>query len=84
MGKYEPLRMYLSGEPADVRVIKRAFDDIERVIGASLPASARSGDPRFWLNGKSSRHAHERAWRDAGFRVTEVDHGGGVVTFERV
>jgi hypothetical protein len=58
------------------------FADIERVIGASLPASARRYRP-WWANEQAGTHIHARAWLDAGRRTTNVDLNAQTVDFVR-
>ncbi len=43
-----------------------SFEQIEQILGAPLPPSARKHQA-WWSN---TGHAHARAWKDAGFKTT--------------
>lgn len=80
-GKYAPLTRWLrslSEEQAHVRV---DFREIEKVIGESLPPSARSHS-NWWANDSTNRR-QSIAWLRAGWRVEAVDPGEGKVVFRR-
>lgn len=75
MSKYLPLSEHLAGLTGDQW--RATFADMEAVLGASLPKAARQ--PAWWTGeGK----AHQRAWLDAGWRVSDI--GPGVVGFRRI
>jgi hypothetical protein len=76
--RYEGLRVYLSqrSEP----VVRLSFADIEKIIGGSLPASARRYRP-WWANEQSGTHVHARSWLDAGRRTANVDLNAGTADF---
>lgn len=80
MSKYQPLEAFLSacGEAE----VPMTFQEIERVIGAKLPASAWKHRP-WWSNSESSSVA-ARSWRRAGFRSTEVDMAAHRLVFRRL
>ena len=40
MSKYKPFETYLKGLPPEIRDITISFEEIERIIGGKLPASA--------------------------------------------
>jgi hypothetical protein len=77
-GRYEMLHRHLAGLAE--REVSLSFDEIERLIGRSLPASARQ-HRAWWSNGS---HSHSRAWLDAGYEVAGVDQRAGRVRFRRV
>jgi hypothetical protein len=77
--KYEPLRRYLKGATANEAVLE--FAEIERIIGAPLPPSARK-HPAWWSN-HARGHVNAHAWLDAGFQTKDVDLSSGRVTFAR-
>lgn len=79
--KYDPLKKYLA-ERADP-VIHLSFGEIERIIGDSLPPSAR--DHRaWWANERSGgHHVNASAWMEAGRRTTNVDLNAAKVDFVR-
>jgi hypothetical protein len=56
------------------------FTGVERILGRSLPTSARKHRP-WWRSHDGSPQA--RAWLTVGRRVATVDLAGEKVTFER-
>jgi hypothetical protein len=57
------------------------FQQIESIIGGSLPASARRYRP-WWAN-DARGHAHADAWLGEGYRTEEVDMRGEKLVFAR-
>jgi hypothetical protein len=55
------------------------FAEIESVIGARLPPSARTR-AEWWSNSPSG-HSQARAWMRAGYSTSKVDLDAGKVTF---
>ena len=80
-GKYAPLGRYLYGLMTNRW--EAAFQDVETVIGARLPRSARKRDSHraWWANDGS--HVQARAWMDVGWRTRGVDCQREVVSFYR-
>ncbi|HEV2106813.1 MAG TPA: hypothetical protein VGR16_00970 [Thermomicrobiales bacterium] len=82
--KYDPLRAYLAGLSEDR--VTLTFAEIERIIGAALPASAWRAP--FWANTATSWGSSVQAttWRRAGWRVagTHLSGSSPAVTFERL
>lgn len=81
MRKYGPLHAHLmkrSGLPEML-----SFEEIEDIIGKSLPPSAHQRRSSFWSNDHAGHHPHARAWMGAGYRVAYVSREEGVVRFER-
>ncbi len=61
---------------------RASFGEIERIIGAPLPESARNR--YWWANvGKVSRRVQSDAWRCAGWEVADVNMGAETVVFRR-
>lgn len=79
MSKYAPLNRHLAGTSTDR--IRLSFAEIERILGFSLPASARTYAP-WWANVGGS-HVQARAWMDAGWQTLQVDVPGEAVSFVR-
>jgi len=77
---YAKLTERLREQPRDRMVLSMAFSEIELLIGASLPDSARLH--RSWWSNDASTFAYARAWADAGWRVT-ADMADEVATFTR-
>lgn len=82
MAKYDPLARYLKEHPAPLLIL--SFADIEEIIGAPLPRSARVV-PEWWWNDADPRSSHVqcRAWVRSGYFTKAVDLAQGQVTFER-
>ena len=78
--KYEPLADYLAALAAEEMTLTLA--EIEAIIGAPLPPSAR--DPTFWSNSREGLF-RVRPWLRASWRVARTDLRGEppAVTFAR-
>ncbi|MEJ0028260.1 MAG: hypothetical protein WDN01_19720 [Rhizomicrobium sp.] len=76
---YEPLQNYLSRQTEDV--VALTFEDIERIIGAELPASAIRRNE--WWSNNATGHSQAKAWLDAGFVTANLDRKGKTVVFRR-
>jgi hypothetical protein len=81
MGKYEPLAAYLSEEQADVWL--PTFEEIEAVLGFSLPPSAHN-HREWWGNQRGGGHSQAKGWHEAGWQVWKVDLPAKRVEFRRV
>ena len=68
-GKYVRIGEYLSGLYSDS--ITFSFDELEKILGFSLPSSAHN-HPAWWAN---SGHDHSRAWSDYGWLVNGISLG---------
>jgi predicted DNA-binding protein (UPF0251 family) len=77
--KYKPLQEFL--RRAGKEIVELSFGEIEQLLGAPLPTSARTGKA-FWSN-RSRGGLQARAWMDAGYHVAHVDLEGGRVRFVR-
>lgn len=76
--RYDGLRQYL--EERTEPVARLSFGEIEQIIGAPLPESARKYRP-WWANEQAGTHVHARSWLNAGRRTANVDLNGGTVDF---
>ena len=76
MGKYDPLGERLRQVPGDQ--VRLSFAQIEALLGAALPRSAR--EKRGWWSNDETGHA--AAWVGAGFEA-DVDLEGQAVTYRR-
>jgi len=67
MGKYDPLEGHLRRQTTDV--VDVSFVEIERMLGAMLPAAAFT--PNWWANEAGPRRTHVQcdAWLSAGFHA---------------
>lgn len=80
-GKYAPLYGWFSERPPSQERLTLSFEQVEQLIGDTLPDSARSH--RAWWANDSVGHAQSQAWLSAGWRVSDFDLAQGQVTFER-
>jgi hypothetical protein len=80
-GKYDRLTAALTASGVD-RIVY-SFGDVERIIGAPLPLSARR-HRAWWGNNDDISHVQSQAWRGAGWRVAGIDLARERVTFARV
>ena len=78
MSKYAPLVDYLNEQRNDSVTV--SFDDIARIIGDTLPASARL-HPAWWGNDTEVRHVNADEWLSAGWKVESVSLDEERVTF---
>lgn len=78
VGKYDGLRDYLVGLPAEVSIEPLSFEAVEKLVG-DLPSSARL-HREWWAN---SSHTQAMAWRAAGWHVDSVHQDAGRVVFAR-
>lgn len=77
MGKYDPLRAYLSESGLDS--VSLTFLEIEKILGCALPDSAYE-HRQWWGNGS---HSQAKAWLNAGYVTAQVSSSCGTVTFLR-
>ncbi|MCK9902150.1 hypothetical protein CC117_25515 [Parafrankia colletiae] len=78
MGRYDALRDYLAGLPAQAAAEALGFEAIEGLVGA-LPPSARQFRA-WWAN---SSNVQAAAWHDAGWHVDSVHLDAARVIFAR-
>lgn len=69
MSKYEPLQKFF--EQAKSVQITLSFEEVEKILGAKLPASAKTHQA-WWANNPTG-HSHCRAWVDAGWRTENLN-----------
>ncbi|MGZ8363799.1 MAG: DUF7662 domain-containing protein [Caulobacteraceae bacterium] len=79
MGKYDPLTHFL--EANHTSELPMTFEEIERVVGHSLPPSKQY--PAWWSNNPSN-NVMTKAWLAAGYQTERVDIGGERLVFRRV
>lgn len=72
MAKYDLLESYLTRRGSVE--IELAFEEVERIIGGPLPASASR--PQWWTNQTSegSNHVQRRSWEGAGYNAFLLPH----------
>jgi hypothetical protein len=79
VGKYEPLQTHLAGRGADF--VSMSFAEIESIIGAPLPPSARKH--RAWWSNNPSNSVITYAWLAAGYRTEQVDIASEKLVFHK-
>ena len=81
-GRYAPLTDWLQSQPGRINQVPLTFNQIEEIIGADLPDSARVF--RGWWANDSVGHTHSQLWLDAGWRTSYINLSEGRVTFNRI
>ena len=76
MSKYQPLTDYLRRSGA--AVVPMTFEQVERLIGAKLPPTARK---RAWWSNNPTNNVMTKAWLAAGYESTRVDMTDGRLVF---
>ena len=79
MSKYDPLQHFLAASNASV--LPMSFDEIERILGFSLPPSQAH---RAWWSNNPSNNVMTKAWLAAGYETEQVDVAGRTLVFRRV
>jgi len=80
--KYLPLDEWFRNQPATTEQIELTFDQVETILGASLPKSA-TRLTTWWTNVHPKIQSHRTAWLDNGWKVAEFDLQARRVTFVR-
>lgn len=78
MGKYDPLKTFLSSQAGDR--VPMTFQEIEAVLKAPLPSSKQY--PAWWSN-NASNNTMTGVWLEAGFMTEQVDVAGERLVFRR-
>lgn len=77
--KYIRLAAFLADQPVSVDHLEMSVEEIESLIGESLPTNARY--PSWWRNDDHKMHA--RAWLTAGWIVEAMNKADEVIVFTR-
>jgi CBS domain-containing protein len=80
-GRYRPLEGWLVEQKVHAKNIRVGFEDIENVLGETLPPAAR--EHRSWWANDPISNQQSVAWLQAGWRVDDVDLTAGEVTFRQ-
>jgi hypothetical protein len=80
MSKYEPLYDHL--KPVRANELTMSFTEIEAVLGAPLPVSARQ-HKAWWANSSGKGHTQPTCWHNAGWKTANVNLVDENVTFIR-
>ena len=82
-GKYGPLYDHIRRLDArGVREWHATFGEIEKIIGDTLPPSARQRSV-WWANDRSGGHHYAAAWLEMGWTTHSVNLAQETVSFER-
>lgn len=81
MPKYQPLADFLRGQ--DAEHVPMTFAQIERLLGAALPASAYDY-AAWWANDDGKSHVQAKAWLEAGFLTEQVNPARKRVVFRKL
>jgi len=83
MSKYDPLHRFLASVDSDTTEITMSFDQLESILGFTLPQSAHRYR-EWWANPSSStQHPYAQSWLAAGWKVETVNQGENWVRFRR-
>lgn len=80
--KYADLATYLQSLPLEENTIRLNFTDIETLINAELPKTARQH--RSWWANDSVGHVQSKQWLEVGWRVSSVNVSQERVIFSRI
>ncbi|MGJ8562019.1 MAG: DUF7662 domain-containing protein [Alphaproteobacteria bacterium] len=80
--KYTPLQRHLTNLPD--RRWNASFDEIEQILGFTLPATA-SSHPEWWGNEdpQFTKHTQCKAWMSIGWTVSDIDLASRTVRFQK-
>lgn len=80
MSKYTPLTEYLLNQSGDYNEIAMTFSEIETLLGAELPKTAKTDRP-WWANTYSNNQGAR--WLKADWKVLSVDLKNEKIVFRR-
>jgi hypothetical protein len=80
--KYLPLEKWFREQPAVAEQVELTFDQVEEILGSSLPRSATKLKT-WWTNVEPKIQSHRTAWLNNGWKVAEFDQGVRWVKFVR-
>lgn len=80
-GRYAKLAVWLQELSSQLDDAFLTFEEIERIIGAELPPSARSH--RAWWANDPVSHPQSKLWLEVNWRVADVDLGIPLVHFSK-
>jgi len=81
MSKYDPFLHYLTENTS--LYLKLSFGEIERILGTSLPQSARRYQA-WWANELNGRHVQAASWLNAGYSTENLDLSSETVWFRQI
>ena len=74
MRKYDPLMLFL--DKSGQKEITLSYDEMEEIIGESLPRTAYNN--KKWWNNNDKSHTQSFAWSDIGYRTCKICLGESV------
>jgi hypothetical protein len=77
--KYIQLAAFLAAQPSNIDELRMTLEEIETLIGETLPGNARF--PSWWRN--DEHRMHSRAWLTAGWQVGGMNGKESTVVFVR-
>ncbi|MCY3545023.1 MAG: hypothetical protein OXH22_13445 [Chloroflexi bacterium] len=81
-GKYGPLYEHIHRlDKSGVREWQASFTEIEKIIGDTLPPSARQYNA--WWSNDTTGHYYAQAWLSLGWRTHSLNLAQETVSFER-
>ena len=84
MSIYDPLRVFLENAATNTSEMTLSFQQMEIILGFTLPPSARK-HRAWWANpGTSYDHPYAQSWLAAGWKVDTVDQRAEWVCFRRL
>ncbi len=81
-GRYALLADWLQSQSGHIDHVQLTFNQVEEIIQADLPPSAR--ERRVWWANDSVGHSHSQLWLDAGWRTTYINLSEGKISFSRI
>lgn len=79
--KYRPLNDWFRTQPASKKTLTLTFNQVEKILDSSLPASSLK--PSWWTNVRPKIQSHRTCWLDHGWLVDEYDQEARKVMFIR-
>lgn len=80
--RYAALADYLQSLPGNKDSVELTFNEIEQIIQADLPASARNH--RAWWSYDDTSHSHSQQWLEAGWKTGYTNIAAGRINFVRI
>jgi CBS domain-containing protein len=80
--RYAPLSSFLQGQPGNINRLQLTFQEIEEIIGGSLPTSAYKH--RNWWDNNPENHPQSTSWLDVGWRVGYRNISKKTIKFVRI
>ncbi|GGM21915.1 DUF7662 domain-containing protein [Deinococcus aerophilus] len=80
--RYAPLAAHLAAIPSTTPSVTLSYGEIENILGADLPATARSTHaPAWWSN--TETHSQGKAWLAVDWKTSNINPSAETVEFRR-